>query len=176
MAQLTIRFSDTVIAQIRAAAGERGFRSPTALVRYAVRCELAGDKNRIEQSIAASLDRVYGDLHEQHEVLTTLFAFCDALARAVLSMGARQMASTCRVIMESTICNWGARSISVGGPFQRMSTLFSRAAAMAPACTDCQNKCAWPLGMTAMRLRVSRLQAPRTRSKQANKPRQRKRE
>src|SRR5690349_22485870 len=45
----------------------------------------------------------------------------------------------------STICNWPVKSVSDGGPFQMTSTSVSRAAETAPAWTDCQNRCAWPL-------------------------------
>ena len=50
-----------------------------------------------------------------------------------------------------------------------MPTSFSRAALTAPACTDCQNMCALPFGITAITLLCARLQAA-SRSREASEP------
>ena len=50
----------------------------------------------------------------------------------------------------STTSIWSSRSSSCSGPFQMIFTPSSCAAFSAPACTDFQNSCVVPLGMTAM--------------------------
>ncbi len=83
MPQLTIRFPQSRVAQIRDTARKRGFASPTALMRHAVEQELAGGDGA-EQRIAA-LDRIGGELARLHTEQQTVFAFLDALAKTVLS-------------------------------------------------------------------------------------------
>jgi hypothetical protein len=85
MPQLTIRFRDTKVREIRAAARERGFVSPTALMRHAVERELAGEADGPEQRIAATLDQIRRDVDRLSQVQQTLFAFVDTLAKAVLT-------------------------------------------------------------------------------------------
>jgi len=84
MPQLTIRFPQSRVGQIRDTARKRGFASPTALMRHAVEQELAGGDGA-EQRIAATLDRIGGELARLHAEQQTMFAFLDALAKTVLS-------------------------------------------------------------------------------------------
>src|SRR5579862_9942389 len=81
--------------------------------------------------------------------------------RVVRSCAATARPSTCRAIMESTICTWRAYSVSEDGPFQSTSTFRSWPAAIAPACTDTQNRCDVALGTTAMVLRWVERHPPR---------------
>jgi Arc/MetJ-type ribon-helix-helix transcriptional regulator len=84
MPQVTIRFPQSRVGQIRDAARKRGFASPTALMRHAVEQELgAGDG--AEQRIAATLDRIGVELARLHAEQQSMFAFLDALAKTVLS-------------------------------------------------------------------------------------------
>jgi len=84
MPQLTIRFPQSRVGQIRDAARKRGFASPTALMRHAVEQELAGGDGA-EQRIAATLDRIGGELARLQTEQQAMFAFLDALAKTVLS-------------------------------------------------------------------------------------------
>jgi len=84
MPQLTIRFPEKRVREIRATAKQRAFSSPTALIRHAVERELIGDDNA-EQRIATALDQIHVDLERLCKDLQTLFAFVDALAKAVLT-------------------------------------------------------------------------------------------
>ena len=85
MPQLTIRFAEARVTQIRTAAREKGFVSPTALMRHAIERELAGDDNEAEKRIAAVLHQIGRDLDQLGEVQQTLFAFVDTLAKTVLT-------------------------------------------------------------------------------------------
>ena len=85
MPQLTIRFPEARVTQIRTAAREKGFVSPTALMRHAIERELAGDDNEAEKRIAAVLHQIGRDLDQLGEVQQTLFAFVDTLAKTVLT-------------------------------------------------------------------------------------------
>src|SRR5947208_2655737 len=60
------------------------------------------------------------------------------------------MPSTWRAIMESMIWIWRSYSVSCAGPFQSTLTPSSLPAAMAPAWTEIQNRCAVPFGITAI--------------------------
>jgi hypothetical protein len=86
MPQLTIRFAEARVTQIRAAAREKGFVSPTALMRHAIERELADDDNEAEKRIAALLHQIGRDLEHLSEVQQTLFAFVDTLAKTVLTV------------------------------------------------------------------------------------------
>jgi hypothetical protein len=85
MSQLTIRFPEAQVTQIRTAAREKGFVSPTALMRHAIERELAGDDNEAEKRIAAVLRQIGRDLDQLSEVQQTLFAFVDTLAKTILT-------------------------------------------------------------------------------------------
>src|SRR5205807_10481088 len=84
MPQRTIRFSETTLQQIQQAAKQKGFASTAAMIRHAVEQELSrGDD--VEQRIAATLDRIQGNLSRMQRVQQTLFAFVDTLAKALLT-------------------------------------------------------------------------------------------
>jgi hypothetical protein len=85
MPQLTIRFPEARVTQIRTAAREKGFVSPTALMRHAIERELAGDENEAEKRVVAVLRQIGRDLDQLSEVQQTLFAFVDTLAKTVLT-------------------------------------------------------------------------------------------
>jgi hypothetical protein len=72
------------IEQFKRQQSKRGFASSAALIRHAVQQELDGCEDGAEQRIAATLDQIRGELSRIHRVQQTLFAFVDALAKAVL--------------------------------------------------------------------------------------------
>jgi hypothetical protein len=83
MPQRTIRFSETTLQQIQQAAKHKGFASTAAMIRHAVDQELtSGDS--VKQRIAA-LNQIQGDLSRIQRVQQTVFAFIDALAKALLT-------------------------------------------------------------------------------------------
>ena len=84
MPQRTIRFSETTIKQIRQAARKNGSTS-TAIVRHAVEQTLSGSEEVVERRIAATLDRIQGDLSRMQGVQQTLFAFVDTLAKVLVT-------------------------------------------------------------------------------------------
>ena len=84
MPQRTIRFSETTFQQIQQAAQQKGFASTSAMIRHAVDQELSSSDD-VEQRIAATLDRIQGDLSRMQRAQQTLFAFVDTLAKALLS-------------------------------------------------------------------------------------------
>jgi hypothetical protein len=84
MPQRTIRFSETSLQQIQHAAKQKGFASTAAMIRHAVDLELSSGDD-VEQRIAATLDRIQGDLSRMQRVQQTLFAFVDTLAKALLT-------------------------------------------------------------------------------------------
>ena len=84
MPQRTIRFSETTLQQIQQAAKQQGFASTAAMIRHAVDQELSSGDD-VEQRIAATLDRIQGDLSRIERAQQTLFAFVDTLAKALLT-------------------------------------------------------------------------------------------
>src|SRR5688572_10223019 len=76
--------------------------------------------------------------------------------RAWSSSGIKTIPSTPRTTKSSTTWICAVRSSSLSGPFQITSTASARAARSAPACTDFQNSCVVPLGITAMRRALER--------------------
>ena|SRR2546426_10568840 len=84
MPQRTIRFSETTFQQIQQAAQQKGFASTSAMIRHAVDQELSSSDD-VEQRIAATLDRIDGDLSRMQQAQQTLFAFVDTLAKALLT-------------------------------------------------------------------------------------------
>jgi len=92
MPQRTIRFSETTLEQIQLAAKQKGFRSTAAMIRHAVDQELTSGDG-VEQRIAATLDRIQGDLSRLQRAQQTLFAFVDTLAKALLT-GLPEQSST----------------------------------------------------------------------------------
>src|SRR5438876_1166535 len=84
MPQRTIRFSETTLEQIQQAAQKKGFGSTAAMIRHAVDQELSSGDD-VEQRIAATLDRIQGDLSRIERAQQTLFAFVDTLAKTLLT-------------------------------------------------------------------------------------------
>ena len=84
MPQRTIRLSETTLQQIQKAAKQKGFASTAAMIRHAVDQELSSGDD-VEQRIAATLDRIQGDLSRMQRAQQTLFAFVDTLAKALLT-------------------------------------------------------------------------------------------
>ena len=84
MPQRTIRFSETTLEQIQQAAQKKGFGSIAAMIRHAVDQEHSSGDG-VEQRIAATLDRIQGDLSRMQRAQQTLFAFVDTLAKALLT-------------------------------------------------------------------------------------------
>jgi len=87
MAQWTIRLPDELAQQIRQSAAQRGFSNPRAFIRDAVRKELqtrgeAGEQ--IEARIAASLERLAGELQKLETAQQAQFALTDALVKVIL--------------------------------------------------------------------------------------------
>jgi len=87
MPQWTIRLPEELAEQIQHAAEERGFSSPRAFIREAVRKELqshtaAGEE--LESRIAASLGRLSSELQRVTTAQQAQFALTDALAKLFL--------------------------------------------------------------------------------------------
>ena len=79
-----------------------------------------------------------------------LWAAATGAFSATSSSGARQIPDTFVLTNSSTRRICASRSSSFSGPCHLISTPNSFAAFSAPACTDFQNACVVPLGMTAM--------------------------
>jgi Arc/MetJ-type ribon-helix-helix transcriptional regulator len=88
MAQWTIRLPDELAKQIRDTASERGFSSPRAFIRDAIRKELRtrddGD-HELEARIAATLERFGSELQKLGTIQQAQFALTDALAKVILT-------------------------------------------------------------------------------------------
>jgi Arc/MetJ-type ribon-helix-helix transcriptional regulator len=87
MAQWTIRLPDELAQQIRQSAEERGFSNPRAFIRDAIRKELQtrGEANeQIEGRIAASVERLAGELQKLGTAQQAQFALTDALVKVIL--------------------------------------------------------------------------------------------
>ena len=87
MAQWTVRLPDEMAEQIRQTAQTRGFSSPRAFIRDAIRKELrsqASDTLEVEARIGASLDRFASELRKVTTAQQAQFALTDALAKVFL--------------------------------------------------------------------------------------------
>jgi Arc/MetJ-type ribon-helix-helix transcriptional regulator len=87
MPQWTVRMPEEMAEQIRRAAQERGFSSPRAFVREAIRKELqsrVAEAEDLEARIAASLDRLATELRRVTAAQQAQFALTDALAKLFL--------------------------------------------------------------------------------------------
>jgi Arc/MetJ-type ribon-helix-helix transcriptional regulator len=88
MAQWTIRLPDELAEQIRQVARQRGFSSPRAFIRDAIRKELqvrGESADEIESAIAASLDRFGSELRKVATAQQAQFALTDAVAKVILT-------------------------------------------------------------------------------------------
>src|SRR6267378_1223763 len=89
MAQKTIRFTNLLLRGINTESKKRGYSSPAAFIRAAIENELNGRAEsapayRIEDRIAASLDRLGQELRRFSTAQQAHFALTDALARVIL--------------------------------------------------------------------------------------------
>src|SRR5258708_26724422 len=82
-----IRFSEKTIKELEATGRQRGFASPSAFIRYAVKQELGGREEGLTgggERIAASVEQVRRDLSRLARAQQALFAYRDTPTRAVL--------------------------------------------------------------------------------------------
>jgi hypothetical protein len=87
MPQRTIRFSETTIKDIEAAAKRAGFSSPTALIRYAVQQQLSSNASDTgaEERIGANLDQLRREIVRLGRAQQALFAYVDTLGKTILT-------------------------------------------------------------------------------------------
>ncbi|HEY1185192.1 MAG TPA: ribbon-helix-helix domain-containing protein, partial [Bryobacteraceae bacterium] len=86
-ARIAVRLSSEEQYQIEAAAKTRGYASPSAFIRGAIRNELKGrtELTGTEERIAGGFDGVSRDIFRVDRGQQALFALVDALAKAVLT-------------------------------------------------------------------------------------------
>jgi len=83
-----IRFSEKTIKELEAIAKQRGFASPSAFIRYAVKQESGGREEGLtgaEERLAASLEQVRKDVFRLARTQQALFAYLDTLTKAFLT-------------------------------------------------------------------------------------------
>jgi len=83
-----VRFSEKTIKELEAIAKQRGFASPSAFIRYAVKQELGGREEGLtgaEERLAASLEQVRKDVFRLARAQQALFAYLDTLTKAFLT-------------------------------------------------------------------------------------------
>jgi len=83
MPQRTIRFDEATLRLIRRAARKKRLTA-TTIIRQAVEQSLRG-RNEAEARLSATLAQIQTDLSCTYKVQQTLFAYVDALAKAVLT-------------------------------------------------------------------------------------------
>lgn len=84
----SVRLSEQEQEQLRAAAKERGYLSPSSLIRDALRNELSGRENDVteaENRMAATLERLSRDLSRLNRANQALFAVVDTLVKTFLT-------------------------------------------------------------------------------------------
>jgi Arc/MetJ-type ribon-helix-helix transcriptional regulator len=86
-ARITVRFSTPEQREIEAATKARGYSSPSAFVRAAIRNELSGrpELTETEQRVAAGFDRVVHEVFRVGRGQQAMFALLDALTKTVLT-------------------------------------------------------------------------------------------
>src|SRR5262249_22037784 len=85
--KLTVRMSEDGAREIAEAAHVRGYSSPTAFLRAAIRNELS-ERNQLtdtEQRIAASFDRVNREIFRMGRGQQALFALLDTFTKTMLT-------------------------------------------------------------------------------------------
>jgi hypothetical protein len=92
MTQRTIRFDEATLGLIRLAARKRRLTA-TVVIRQAVEQSLRSG-NEAEERVSSTLAQIRDDLSRIYKVQQTLFAFVDALAKAVLTGLPEQSASS----------------------------------------------------------------------------------
>ena len=88
MPQRSIRFSDRVSKEVDDVSRVRGFASATAFIRYAVDQALSERQAGLtgaEERIAATLNQVRKDVFRVARAQQALFAYLDALTKALLT-------------------------------------------------------------------------------------------
>lgn len=86
--KLTVRLSGDEQIQVRRTAKDRGYLSPTAFIRAAIRNELIGREGELteaEQRIAATLERESRDIFRVYRGQQALFAVVDTLVKTFLT-------------------------------------------------------------------------------------------
>ena len=84
----TVRLNADEQAQMQRVAKERGYLSPTAFIRAAIRNELTGRENELtesEQRTAATLERLSRDIFRANRGQQALFAVVDTLVKTFLT-------------------------------------------------------------------------------------------
>jgi len=84
----TVRLNADEQAQMQRVAKERGYLSPTAFIRAAIRNELTGRENELtesEQRTAATLERLSRDIFRTNRGQQALFAVVDTLVKTFLT-------------------------------------------------------------------------------------------
>ena len=87
MPQRSIRFSDRVLKEVDTVWRTRGFASPTAFIRYAVKQELSERQEGLtgaEERIAATLIQVRKDVYRVGRAQQALFVYVDT-SKALLT-------------------------------------------------------------------------------------------
>src|SRR5437660_12865271 len=82
MRKRTIRLSEELVGQIREQSKRRGFTNASAFMRAAIEKELSGSDTTLdgtEECLAATIDRLAGELRRLRTGQQGLFAFLDAL-------------------------------------------------------------------------------------------------
>ena len=88
MRKRTIRLPEELVGQIREQSNKRGFNTASAFIRAAIAKELAGSRTTFEDTeerLAATIDRLAGELRRLRTGQQGLFAFLDALTKTVLT-------------------------------------------------------------------------------------------
>ena len=88
MSQRSVRFSDKIMRELKAASRARGFESAAAFIRYAVEQELTARQEGLtgaEERLAASVEQVRKELFRLGRAQQALFAYLDTLAKALLT-------------------------------------------------------------------------------------------
>jgi hypothetical protein len=83
-----LRVNELLLARLKRAARDGGFSNPSAFMRAAIERELAGRESGVdaaEERIAATLDRMAREIRGIKRGQEALFAFTDALVKALLT-------------------------------------------------------------------------------------------
>ena len=86
-ARIAVRVSAEDQREIEEAAKTRGYASPSAFIRTAIRNELHGREELIgiEERMSGSLERLSNENHRLSRAVQALFALVEALSKAVLT-------------------------------------------------------------------------------------------
>jgi hypothetical protein len=86
-ARVAVRLSEIEEQEMLEAAKTRGYASPSAFIRAAIRKELSGgsDSTESEQRISAGFDRIAQEIFRLGRGQQALFALVDALTKTVLT-------------------------------------------------------------------------------------------